>query len=192
VVDAASRKRARALPLKLLLICLGLGVLLLLSMLLGLSVGPSGRGLGETWAALTGQIDSRSTVSVIIWQIRMPRVVLAAAVGAVLGVGGAVFQALLGNPLAEPYILGISGGSAVGALAAMLLGFSLFPGMTLAAFGGSILVLVIVFFLGVGRSIVNKEVLLLGGVMMNAFCGALIMFFVASAAPPSYSRCCTG
>jgi len=179
VVDAVLRKRARALPLKLLLICLGLGALLICSMLLGLSVGPSDRGLEETWAALTGQIDSRSTVSVIIWQIRMPRVVLAAAVGAVLGVGGAVFQALLGNPLAEPYILGISGGSAVGALAAMLFGFSFFPGMTLAAFGGSILVLVIVFFLGVGRSTVNKDALLLGGVMMNAFCGALIMFFVA-------------
>lgn len=58
----------------------------------------------------------------IIWQIRLPRVLLAAAVGATLGVGGLVFQALLRNPLAEPYILGVSGGSAVGAVLGMMLG----------------------------------------------------------------------
>ena len=58
----------------------------------------------------------------IVWQVRLPRVVLAAVVGATLALGGLVFQALLRNPLAEPYILGVSGGSAIGAIIGILLG----------------------------------------------------------------------
>lgn len=154
-------------------------LLLLASALLGLAVGPSGAGLDEVLALLAGSGDADSVADVIIRQIRLPRVLLAAAVGATLALGGLVFQALLRNPLAEPYILGISGGSAVGAILGMLLGLSQFPGVAVTAFGGSMLVLLLMLALISGRAAINRDSLLLGGVMMNAFCGAIIMFLIS-------------
>lgn len=156
-----------------------LSLLLAASTLLGLAVGPSGAGLHEVLALLGGPADPESVSGVIIRQIRLPRVLLAAAVGATLALGGLVFQALLRNPLAEPYILGISGGSAVGAILGMLLGLSQFPGVAVTAFAGSMLVLVLMLALISGRAAINRDSLLLGGVMMNAFCGAIIMFLIS-------------
>jgi len=115
----------------------------------------------------------------IIWQIRLPRVLLATLVGATLSLGGLVFQALLRNLLAEPYILGISGGSAIGAIAGILLGFTRFPGVSLTAFLGSIATLVLIFVMTSGQSVLKKESLLLSGVMVNAFCSSVIMFLVS-------------
>ena len=136
--------------------------------LLGLSAGSSG-GVMEVVRMLKGEGDP--TLSVIIWQIRFPRVILAATVGASLSLGGLVFQALLRNPLAEPYILGVSGGSAVGAIGGMLLGFSLFPGVTISSFAGSMLTLLLVLGLSTGQMGLRKDSLLLGGVMVsNAWC----------------------
>ena len=115
----------------------------------------------------------------IIWQIRLPRVLLATLVGATLSLGGLVFQALLRNLLAEPYILGISGGSAIGAIAGILLGFTRFPGVSLTAFLGSIATLVLILVMTSGQSVLKKESLLLSGVMVNAFCSSVIMFLVS-------------
>lgn len=115
----------------------------------------------------------------IIWRIRLPRVVLGALVGSTLSLGGLVFQALLRNPLAEPYILGISGGSAVGAIIGILLGFSRFPGVCLMAFGGSMAVLALVVLMGAGGIRLRKETLLLSGVMVNAFCSSVITFLLS-------------
>ncbi len=164
---------------KLFLVSVLLGGLLVLSGLFGISMGSSGRRLVEALAILTGRGESESVAATIIWQIRLPRVALAAMVGATLALGGLVFQALLRNPLAEPYILGISGGSAVGAIAGMLLGLSYFPGIALCAFSGSMIVLAVVLLLASGISRPGRDSLLLGGVMMNAFCGALIMFLIS-------------
>ena len=166
------------LPRRLFLVCLGLGALLTASFWLGLSQGSSG-GFRETWSVLSGAASPDSVAATIIWQIRLPRVVLAAVVGATLALGGLVFQALLRNPLAEPYILGISGGSAIGAIVAMLLGMSPFPGVTFSAFGGSMLTLLLLLGLAAGRMTGNRDHLLLGGVMLNAFCGAVIMFLIS-------------
>jgi iron complex transport system permease protein len=127
---------------------------------------------------LLGQGGQDATLDVIIWQLRWPRVVLAATVGATLSLGGLVFQALLRNPLAEPYILGISGGSAVGAILGILAGFSLFPGLTLSSFVGSLMVLSLVLLLS-NRREGHSDSLLLAGVMVNAFCGAIIMFLIS-------------
>ena len=115
----------------------------------------------------------------IIWQIRFPRVLLATLVGAALSLGGLVFQALLRNPLAEPYILGISGGSAIGAIIGILIGLSRFPGVSIMAFAGSIAILLLILFMSSGQTILKKDVLLLSGVMVNAFCAAVIMFLVS-------------
>jgi iron complex transport system permease protein len=115
----------------------------------------------------------------IIWKIRVPRVLFAMAVGAALSIGGLVFQALLRNPLAEPYILGISGGAAIGAIIGILLGFSRFPGVSLTAFLGSIATLCLILFMSSGKFLLRKETLLLSGVMVNAFCSAVIMFLIS-------------
>lgn len=164
---------------RLVLITLGLGLLLTASAVLGLAIGPSGANLGDVLAIFSGKADNQSIASTIVWQIRLPRVILAAMVGASLALGGLVFQALLRNPLAEPYILGISGGSAVGAIIGLLLGLSPFPGVPLAAFAGSMLILFLVLGLVSGQSAINRDSMLLGGVMMNAFCGAIIMFLIS-------------
>ncbi len=162
---------------KLIVVTLVLSLLLACSMLLGLALGSSGDA-GAAWKLLLGQGEPDPTLEVIIWQLRLPRVILAATVGASLSLGGLVFQALLRNPLAEPYILGVSGGSAVGAILGILAGFSLFPGLTLSSFVGSLLVLTLVLLLSKRRE-GNSDSLLLGGVMVNAFCGAIIMFLIS-------------
>lgn len=158
-----------------------LGIILLAAMVIGTSFGSSGTGMAELFRVLRGQSSPDSVTATIIWDIRLPRVVLAAVVGATLALGGLVFQALLRNPLAEPYILGVSGGSAIGAIIALLMGLSPFPGVTFASFAGSMIVLVVVLLLGTGKSILRRDSLLLGGVMINALCGAIIMFLISLA-----------
>lgn len=162
---------------KLAIVTLILLSVLIMSVLLGLTIGSSGK-FADAWKVLLGRGEQEATLDVIIWQLRWPRVVLAATVGATLSLGGLVFQALLRNPLAEPYILGISGGSAVGAILGILAGFSLFPGLTLSSFVGSLMVLSLVLLLS-NRREGHSDSLLLAGVMVNAFCGAIIMFLIS-------------
>jgi len=154
-------------------------LVLLAVIFLGISVGSTGGGFGAVLQSLWGEGLSDSTVETIIWRIRFPRVLLAALVGATLSLGGLVFQALLRNPLAEPYILGISGGSAIGAIIGILMGLSRFPGVSLTAFIGSTATLVLLLVMSVGQTILKKDTLLLSGVMVNAFCAAVIMFLVS-------------
>src|SRR6266581_1739174 len=87
-----------------------------------LAVGSVDMRLGEVVQALFG--DRSSTAAAVVRDLRLPRAIAAFAVGGLLAVAGALMQVLLRNPLADPYILGISGGAAVGALAAMLAGVS--------------------------------------------------------------------
>jgi iron complex transport system permease protein len=159
----------------LLMLALFLGI----SIFLGLAVGSSGYNFSEVLDFLGNKGASDPMIQTIIWKIRFPRVILAAMVGASLALGGLVFQALLRNSLAEPYILGVSGGSAIGAIIAMLLGFSSFVGVPIMAFLGSMGTLSLVLLLASGQSILRKDSLLLGGVMVNAFCGAVIMFLIS-------------
>ncbi|MEK6194140.1 MAG: iron ABC transporter permease [Deltaproteobacteria bacterium] len=162
----------------MLMVSIVLAAALLATMFLGLSMGSSGNSFKAVWASLFGNAED-SVLSTIIWRLRMPRVIMAALVGATLSVGGLVFQALLRNPLAEPYILGISGGSAIGAILGILMGLSRFPGVRLTAFTGSILTLLLILGISSGQSILKKNSVLLSGVMVNAFCSAVIMFLVS-------------
>jgi len=167
---------------KIVQVGLPLGFLLLLISLIAISTGSSGSNIIETLSLFIGKGEPDSIAATIIWQIRLPRVILAATVGSTLALGGLVFQALLRNPLAEPYILGISGGSAIGAILAMLLGLAHFPGVTLFSFAGSMAVLAVVTLLAsrtMGHTALSKDSLLLGGVMMNALCAAVIMFLIS-------------
>ena len=167
---------------KIVLTTFLLGTVLILISIIAISAGSSGVHFWETLAILAGKTNPDSATATILYQIRLPRVLLAAFVGGSLALGGLVFQALLRNPLAEPYILGISGGSAIGAILAMLLGLSYFPGVTIFSFTGSLLVLAFVTTLAgttMGNTMLSRDSLLLGGVMMNAFCAAVIMFLIS-------------
>lgn len=162
---------------KMITVTLALSLVLACSVVLGLTIGSTG-DFGAVWDLFIGKGEPDPTLEVIVWQLRWPRVLLAATVGSSLSLGGLVFQALLRNPLAEPYILGVSGGSAVGAILGILAGFSLFPGLTLSSFVGSLAVLLLVLLLSNHKE-GNSDSLLLGGVMVNAFCGAIIMFLIS-------------
>jgi len=154
-------------------------VFFVLTMLAGLCAGSSDTGVRRVISVLVGGEAADPMLATIIWRIRLPRVLLAAMVGAALSMGGLVFQALLRNPLAEPYILGISGGAAIGAIIGILMGFARFPGVGLMAFVGSMATLALLLLMTSGRSVLKKDSLLLSGVMVNAFCSALIMFLVS-------------
>ncbi len=125
------------------------------------------------------------TSRAVLLDIRLPRVLLAIIVGSGLSVAGVVFQALLRNPLAEPYILGVSGGASVGALTAIALGFHLFNvGTPLAAFLGALLVVVLVYTFGKRRGQLDTNALLLSGVMIGAFLSAIILVLVSLIGQP--------
>jgi iron complex transport system permease protein len=162
----------------MLAVSAGLSLLLALSIVAAVSFGSSEVGPAAAWRALTGGPGSVDAGAAIVWRIRLPRALLAAVTGASLSLGGLVFQALLRNPLAEPYILGISGGSAIGAITGILLGLAHFPGVSLFAFAGALATLVLILAMGAGRSLFQRDALLLSGVMVNAFCAALIMFLL--------------
>ena len=154
-------------------------LVLCIIMLLGVSLGSTEGGIKVVLKHLVGQKETNAVLDTIVWKIRFPRVLLATLVGATLSLGGLVFQALLRNPLAEPYILGISGGAAIGAIIGILMGLARFPGVSIIAFTGSIATLLLILFLSSGKTILKKDSLLLSGVMVNAFCSAVIMFLVS-------------
>ncbi len=164
---------------RLLVVSFSMMLVLLMAMFLGLSLGSSQSGIKAVFQNILGIGPHDPMVATIIWKIRFPRILLATLVGGTLSLGGLVFQALLKNPLAEPYILGISGGSAIGAIIGILIGFAKFPGVSLMAFSGSIGTLLLILVMSSGQTILKKDALLLSGVMVNAFCGAVIMFLVS-------------
>ena len=164
---------------KLVLTTIVLSIILVLTLLLGVVSGSSQFGLKDVWELLSGQSSETSVIGTIIWQIRLPRTLVAALVGGALSLGGLIFQALLRNPLAEPYILGISGGAAIGAISGILMGLARFPGVTFTAFMGSMATLAAILLMSSGRAVMKKDALLLSGVMINAFCSAVIMFLVS-------------
>ena len=159
--------------LALLLLCAAA-----LSMDYGLMSGALPLAPVEVWRALLGNGDD--TAAEVLWQLRMPRVLAAFACGGLLALSGVLLQALLRNPLADPYILGISGGAAVGALAAMLLGAGLAVSQ-LSSFTGGMLAIIAVFGLGFRHGERNIYRLLLTGVVLSAGCGALVSLLLALA-----------
>lgn len=134
--------------------------------------------------ALQGRGDA--TAIAIVRDLRLPRVVLGALVGAGLGASGAALQGALRNPLAEPYLLGVSGGAAVGAVLAFAIGVSSDFVITIAAFAGGIgAVIVALAVARVGGRSVRADVrtLLIAGVIVGAFANAAIMVALANASP---------
>lgn len=123
--------------------------------------------------ALLSPVDRNDSVAhKIIWQLRLPRVLAAFACGGLLALAGSLLQVLLRNPLADPYILGVSGGAAVGALLAMLLGWGLML-INVASLAGALTAIAIVFGLSYRAGDWNLYRLLLTGVVLSAGCTAL-------------------
>ena len=144
---------------------------------LALTVGSMDVGPALVWQALTGQ--ATDTAATVVRDLRLPRAVAAFAVGGLLAVAGTLMQVLLRNPLADPYVLGLSGGAACGALAALLLGVTVLA--TPAAFVGACLSTLLVFGLARGHGAWSPTRLLLTGVVVAAGWGALIMLILAVA-----------
>lgn len=157
---------------------------LLIVATIGIAYGAASVSLGSVFAALHGSGDPTSIA--IVRDLRLPRVVLGALVGAGLGASGAALQGSLRNPLAEPYLLGVSGGAAVGAVIVFALGFSNDGAVTIAAFVGSVGAVILalaVSRVGARGSRVDLRTLLVAGVIVGAFANATIMVALASAEP---------
>jgi len=155
------------------------GTMLVAAILFAPLVGSSPISLSR---ALDGSVPFADNVDAQIFFIaRLPRVLAAALVGSALAAAGAVFQALLRNPLATPETLGVSSGAALGAMIAITFGFEAsvagIPPIPLASLAGSLGALVIVYALATARRRgLSATVLLLAGVTMTAFFSALVMF----------------
>lgn len=158
----------RALPALLLLL-----VFAILALVAGIACGSTGCGAPS---------------SDILWQLRLPRVLAAFAVGALLSLAGALMQVLLRNPLADPYVLGISGGAAAGAMLSLLLFPALAYAMQGGALAGALLALLLLLLLTRGSGFLSPESpvpagvrLILTGVMLAAAFGALLSLMLAMA-----------
>jgi iron complex transport system permease protein len=136
------------------------------------------KGILNLWQAGTDRLTPLEMT--IIFSLRLPRVIFAGIIGASLALVGTVFQALLRNPLADPYVLGISGGSAVGAIIGIVIGAPALPGgAAVMAFGGAMAAIFLVFGIAGKEQTLPTQTLLLAGVIVNAFFSALIMFLVS-------------
>lgn len=148
----------------------------ILAVTLAIAVGSAQVGVGNVlWVFAGGGTELDRT---LILDLRLPRVLSAFAVGGLLAVAGALMQVLLRNPLADPYVLGLSGGAAVGALLAMLAGLA---GLVVSgsAFAGAMLATLLVFGLAHGSGSWTPSRLLLTGVVVAAGWGALITLILA-------------
>jgi iron complex transport system permease protein len=148
-------------------------------LLASVTIGAADLPLRGVFDALTGAGDE--TTRTIVLDLRLPRAVLALLVGGALGLAGAVFQALLRNPLAEPWVLGVSGGAAVGAVAAVVLGWNLAApwSIPLAALAGALLAILLVLRIATHAARgLDTRVLILAGLVVAAFFNAVIQLLL--------------
>ena len=172
-----------------LIICAGMIVALVIALFWAMSIGTVKLPMASIYNTVMEQLVSGQPIEGadygpvhdIVWLLRLPRLVLAALVGMGLSVCGVIMQAVVKNPLADPYILGISSGASLGATAAFLLGIGMAWGenfVGIAAFIGAFAMSLGVLFISNlgGRS--NSVKLLLGGMALSAVCGAFSSFIV--------------
>lgn len=171
---------ARQLPTALWIA--GAALLLCLLVLLSLATGAVPVAPGEVLRVLTGSGDA--TAVTIVRELRLPRAMLGILVGCALGTSGSALQGTLRNALAEPYLLGVSGGAAVGAVLAMTVGVTSDAVLPLLAFAGAIGAVLLV--LALARAVDgarDPRTLLMAGVIIGAFANAVILIVLADASP---------
>lgn len=180
----------------LFLLAVGLGVVALaVSIVLGIRIGTVGMSSSEVSRIVVGEMFDKGLLAgigpghvEIVWNIRFPRVLMAAVVGAGLSLAGVVMQAVVRNPLATPYTLGVSSGASTGATLAIVVGvFSSLGdfGTAVGAFIGALAASACVFVIAYsGRSTVGTVKLLLAGMAMNALCSGITNLIVSLANDP--------
>lgn len=157
-------------------------MLMLASALLSLRIGSFDISFPAMFSAIADGAEQESeTIRSVLFDIRVPRILTAMFVGGGLALAGVIFQVLLRNVLADPYILGVSGGAAVGALTAIATGLSAwyFPAQVLLAFITALAVVALVYVLGL-RASLERNTLLLTGVMIGAFLSAIILGLIST------------
>ena len=159
-------------------VAVALIIVTLASLWFGLSVGSVKLSHAEVWHAIIGQ--GSDVHRQIVNELRAPRVFAAFACGGLLALAGTLLQVLLRNPLADPYILGISGGAAVGALAALTLGMAALS-VNIGALLGAVAAIALVFALGWRERGMGPERMLLAGVVLSAGFAAIISLFLVLA-----------
>ncbi|WP_225730681.1 MULTISPECIES: iron ABC transporter permease [unclassified Nocardia] len=137
--------------------------------------------IGLAW----GPLPAHPAGEVTLWQVRFPRVVLAILVGAALATAGALLQGVFANPLAEPGVIGVSAGAAVGAGTVIVVGGAFVPAWSVAAaaFAAGLLTTLLVYLLSRSNGRTEVVTLVLTGVAINAFAGGLIAFLLFVASP---------
>src|SRR5216683_2398813 len=177
-VHMASRNRTTLR--KTIVACAVLSGALLLAVILMSLVGSEPLPAGASLCALLSFGRSQCTLTSdqfdILFQIRLPRILLAAAVGGSLATAGAAYQALLRNPLAEPYLLGISNGAAVGTMVALVFFGAFEWSRPLLAFAGALAATFVVYRLARGRAGASPERLILAGIIVTTFLSSAIVF----------------
>lgn len=158
-----------------------LAVLLVASITFAVTIGPAQLSIGEVWASIGAHLGfGDSPLSVlrdgIVWELRLPRVLTAAAVGAGLALSGAVMQAVTRNQLADPYLLGLSSGASLGAVSVLLLGIAVL--LPVAAFTGALAALVVTLALAGALGRITPTRTVLAGVAVSALAGAITSFVI--------------
>ncbi|WP_456821127.1 putative F420-0 ABC transporter permease subunit [Cellulomonas sp. URHB0016] len=170
---------ARRTPLAVLV---AVGVALLVaSVLVAVTIGPADLGVAEVARSIGGHLGLDVAPvprldDAIVWELRLPRVLTAAAVGAGLALAGAVMQSLTRNPLADPYLLGLSSGASLGAVAVLVVGISLL--LPVAAFAGALLALVATLALARTGGTLAPGRAVLAGLAVSQLCAAGTSFVI--------------
>ncbi|MFD9771554.1 FecCD family ABC transporter permease [[Kitasatospora] papulosa] len=162
-----------------------LSAALLVGCLLSAGLGAYDIPLGDVLSSLQHRVGLGSqaldrVAESVLWNVRLPRVALALLVGSSLGCAGALMQGVFGNPLAEPGVIGISSGAAVGAVASIALGLTFFGNwtITVCAFVSGLATVLLVYVLSRSGGRTEVVTLILTGIAVNAFAGALIGLFI--------------
>jgi len=177
-------RAARRVPLATLVV-VGLA-LLVATILVTVAIGPAGLSPGEVARSIGGHLGLDVAPvprlhDAIVWELRLPRVLTAAAVGAGLALAGAVMQSLTRNPLADPYLLGLSSGASLGAVAVLVVGVSLL--LPVAGFAGALLALVATLALARTGGTLTPSRAVLAGLAVSQLCAALtslVIFWTAT------------
>ncbi len=184
--DAPARTR-RAVPAGPLALLLAVALLAALTAAVawGSTSIPPGEVWSVVWRRLTGHAPRPGTNDLIVWQLRLPRALLAALVGAGLGLVGTAMQALVRNPLADPYFLGVSNGASLGAVAAIVLGLgtggALGLGLSGAAFAGALATFALVWAVARRGGGFAPLRLVLAGVAIGQFLSGFTSYLVLRA-----------
>ena len=170
---------------RVLWICAALCGVLFLAVVIALRMGAYPISVGDIVMTLVNGVLGRreripSEFWLVVFGLRLPRIALGILVGAALSTAGAGFQALLRNPLADPYVLGVSSGAALGAILSLVAAPHTPGAIQAAAFAGALATIAAVYFLGRRGGQIDSATLLLAGIVTASFLSAVIMFLMTT------------